>query len=250
MSEAASSEELRQWVEQLQEPATRRRARQKLVAARAVEPLLGCLDSTNESVVWAAVESLGEMRAAQAVGPLVDLLENGRLALDVCEALRRITGQDFGTDAARWRKWLEKSHPAAHPQLDVDECVGRTAQLLGVEPSGSGNSRQFRLSLPDGRSQTVTVFFRRKAGTDDELVVVYSECGLADAKLYEAVLRKNLAIPAGAFAIRDIRGKPNFVMVDTMLAESVTPSMLARKIENIATRADMVEKVLAEEDRR
>jgi len=250
MSQPASAGQLRQWVEQLQEPATRRAARQRLVAARAAEPLLACLESTNESVVWAAVESLGEMRAVEAVGPLVDLLEKGCLVVDVCEALRRITGRDFGSDVARWRKWLQSSDQAARPQLDVAECVGRTAQLLGVEPGGSGDQRQFRLSLADGRSQTVTVYFRRKGGSEDDLVVIYSECGPADLKLYEAVLRKNLAIPAGAFAIRDIDGKPNFVMVDTMLAESVTPSVLARKIENIASRADMVEKVLAEEDRR
>ena len=84
----------------------------------------------------------------------------------------------------------------------------------------------------------------------DELVVIYSECGPANPKYYERVLRKNLGIPAGAFAIRDIGGKPNFVMVDTVLAGMVTPSVLARKIENIASRADIVEKSLTKEDRR
>jgi len=42
----------------------------------------------------------------------------------------------------------------------------------------------------------------------------------------------------------------NFVMVDTVLAATVSPSLLAKRIENIAARADMVEKVLAKEDRR
>jgi len=249
MTQNVSDGQLRQWVAELHEPATRRAARQKLLAARAVGPLLECLDSTNESVVWAAVESLGQLRAAEAVGPLVDLLEQGRLVLDVCEALQRITGQNFGADVGRWRRWLAQSDRPAEGRLDITECVRRTGQLLGVEPVGSGEQWRFLLSLPEGRSQKVTVYFGRQAG-EDELVVIYSECGPADPKLYEAVLRKNLSIPAGAFAIRDIDGRPNFVMVDTMLAESVTPSVLARKIENIASRADMVEKLLAKEDRR
>jgi len=250
MSGTSSSQDYGEWVRRLHEPWTRRAARQKLVAARAVGPLLECLDSTNESVAWAAVISLGELRATEAVGPLVDMLEQGRLTLDVADALKLITGQEFGADLKAWRQWLETSGAVKAPSLDVEHCVKQTAAYLGVEPSGSGNSYRFRLSLPDGREQKVAVYFGRKDDRDDELVVIYSECGPANPKYYEAVLRKNLAIPAGAFAIRDINGDPNFVMVDTMLAALVTPSLLAKRIENIAARADMVEKVLANEDTR
>jgi len=250
MSGSTGSQDPEQWVRQLHEPWTRRAARQKLVAARAVGPLLECLDSTNESVVWAAVTSLGELRAQEAVGPLVKMLERGRLTLDVSDALKLITGQDFGADLKAWRQWLSKSGTAAAPALDIEHCVKQTGAYLGVEPGGSGNSYRFRLSLPDDREQKVAVFFRRKDDQGNELVVVYSECGPASPKYYEAVLRKNLTIPAGAFAVRDIDEKPNFVMVDTMLAATVTPSLLAKRIENIAARADMVEKVLAKDDTR
>jgi hypothetical protein len=256
MSASSSSQDQAQardraeWVRQLHEPWTRRAARQKLVAARAVEPLIECLGSTNESVVWAAVTSLGEMRAREAIGPLVGMLEQGRLTLDVSEALKLITGQDFGADLAAWRRWMDDSGAVAAPSLDVEQCVRQTAAYLGVEPSGSGDSYRFKLSLADGREQKVAVFFGRKDDQDDELVVIYSECGPAKPKYYEAVLRKNLTIPAGAFGLRDVDGQPNFVMVDTMLAAIVTPSLLAKRIENIAARADMVEKVLAKEDRR
>ena len=130
MDDLPETSEYRQLVEQLGHPQTRRVARQRLVAGGAVGPLLECLGSANESVVWSAVQSLGELRAA------------------------------------------------------------------------------------------------------------------------EAVLRKNLSIPAGALAIRDVGGKPNFVMVDTMLAAVVTPSTLAKRIENIARRADSIERVLTQADRR
>jgi len=242
--------EFRELIAQLHEPRTRRRARQKLVAARAVEPLLECLESTNESVVWAAVQSLGELRAAEAVEPLVALMERGVLVLDVSEALAKITGNRFGTHATRWREWLGSPNKTRAPQMDVQECVRRTGGYLGVEPTGSGNSFRFKFSLLGERAQTVAVYFGREDAEGEELLVIYSECGPADARYYEAVLRKNMSIPAGAFAIRDVGGKPNFVMVDTMLADTVTPDALARKIENIAARADIVEKSLTREDKR
>jgi len=235
-------------VQQLYEPRLRRTARQKLVA-KAVRPLLECLDATNESVVWAAVESLQDLRAVEAVGPLIDLLERGVLVIDVSEALTAITGQTFGTDVHRWRKWHSDPTTKA-AEVDTDDCIRRTADLLGVEPTGSGKSFRFKLSLPGGRTQKVAIYFGHRDSQGAPLVIIYSECGPADAKYYEAILRKNMTIPAGAFAIRDVDGRPNFVMVDTMLADTVTPSALAKKIENIGGRADSVEKLLTKEDKR
>ncbi len=246
----SNDQRLAELVRELREPRTRRAARQELVAARAVAPLVQCLENRNESVVWAAVESLGELRAAEAVAPLVQLLERGTLTLDVCSALTQITGQDFGIDVKRWREWSAGSGADTAPRLDPTDCVRQAGEFLGVEPTGSGTSFRFKLSLPADRTQKVTVYFGRKDADGDELVVIYSECGPADARHYEAILRKNMSIPSGAFAIRDIGDKPNFVMVDTMAAVSVTPSVLAKKIENIASRADSVERALTKEDRR
>ena len=252
-SKSLDDQEISRLVEELHSPRTRREARQKLVAARAVGALLKCLESSNESVAWAAVESLGELRAREAVEPLIGMIQRGRLLLDSCEALIQITGQDHGLDAKQWRAAVANMPSGGEldaAELDVGECVRRTAELLGAEPTGSGSTYQFRLSLPEGRYQKVAVFFKQNDADGHKLVVVYSECGPAKAKHYEAVLRKNLTIPAGAFAIRDIDGKPNFVMVDTMLADLVTPRALAKRIENIAARSDGVEKSLSKEDLR
>lgn len=254
MGDAKTAAEYEDLIEQLLDPTTRRAARQKLVRAHAVEALLGCLDAREESVVWAAVKSLGELRATEAVGPLVNLLEREVLIFDVCEALTAITGQYFGTYPKRWREWLQGPAPPkvakGTPGLDVAECVRATGEYLGVKPTGSGKSFRFRLTLPDDRMQNVAVFFGRLDDKGEELVVIYSECGPARPKLYEAALRKNMGIPAGAFALRDIKGEPHLVVVDTMVAASVSPAVLAKKIEHIASWADRVEADLTRQDRR
>jgi len=249
VSEPDAKAEIPSLVDQLYDPQTRRVARQKLVRAGAVQPLLECLRSPNESVVWAAIESLGELRAAEAIRPLVDLLTRGILVFDVGGALLRITGQNFQGDVRRWQEWLDATGGKARAGLDIGECVRSTGQYLGVEPSGSDKSYQFKLSLAEGRSQRVTVFFGREDDQKDPIVVIYSECGPADPKSYEAALRKNLTIPSGALAIRDIGGRPRFVMVDTLLADQTTPSTLAKRIESIAARADAIEKSLTPKDR-
>ena len=59
-----------------------------------------------------------------------------------------------------------------------------------------------------------------------------------------------MSIPAGAFAIRDVDDVPHFVIVDTMFAAGCTAGALAKKVEQIAARADIVEKGLTKEDRR
>lgn len=244
-----TEEQMAVWVRELHDPSTRRTARRNLIHAKAVGPLLECLESPNESVVWSAVESLGELRAEEAIEPLIALLEQGILILDVCEALTLITGKDFGADVSRWKKALGDGTKLAQG-LDVVDCIKRTSEFLGVQPSGSGETYTFKLSVPGNRTQRVAVFFGKEDAEGDELVVIYSECGPANPKYYEVLLRKNMTIPAGAFAVRDVGGEPQIVMVETMLAASITPGTLAKRIENIAARADSVEKSLTKEDKR
>ena len=117
-----------------------------------------------------------------------------------------------------------------------------------MKPTGSGDRFRFRLSLAGGRTQKVNVYFGREDPEGDELVVIYSECGPAQPKLYETALRKNMSSPAVAFAIRDIEGVPHFVLVVTIIAAIVTPAALAKKTEHIGARADAVGKGWRRED--
>lgn len=242
------SESIARWVEELREPQTRRTARQRLIEARAVEALLECLGSANSSVVWAAVVSLGELRATEAVEPLIAMLERGTLEMDVCDSLARITGQDLGTNPRRWREATGAA--ASTPGIDAAACIAQTAEHLGVRPTAAGGSYQFKLAVADGRTQKVAVMFNDRDAEAGPLAVIYSECGPASPKYFEAVLRKNLSMPCGAFAVRDIDGVAQFVMVETLPAAAATPGTLARRIEQMAARADQIEKLLTQEDRR
>ncbi|MEK6235955.1 MAG: hypothetical protein N2C14_14705 [Planctomycetales bacterium] len=265
MTSTASDAEIQQWVHQLINYRTRRDARRKLVEAKAIPALIEALKSPNESVAWAAVASLQELRAREAVGGLIDLLERGVLPTDATDALEDISGEKFALDVGAWRAWDRTGSAAAGRRaagggdgssdatapaepLTRDELIRQSAEILEVEPTGAGDSREFHLDVPGDRKQRVTVHFGNQDEDGDELVVVYSPCCPADSKYYEASLRMNLTLPAGALAIRDVDDVPTLVMVDVFLAATLHPWQLAKSITYIAERADKLEQRVTGQD--
>jgi hypothetical protein len=87
----------------------------KLGGKEAVSALIAALRDSVFFVRIAAIEALAKLKAQNAVEPLIEVLEND-LADDVREvavkALHEITGQNFGWNYQRWRRWLaEREKP-------------------------------------------------------------------------------------------------------------------------------------------
>lgn len=250
----ASSEEIARWVEQLHNYRTRAAARQNLIRVKAVDALIDCLHSRNESVVWAAARSLQSVPDPKAIPHLLDLLDKKMLPIEITDTLKAITGRDCGLDANAWRDVLgmELSDESNLEVESVDPAVvlQRAGDILGIHPSRSedGNTYTFNLTFPSGRKQKVNVLLGRKDSQDDDLVMVYSPCAPADESHYEEALRMNLRIPAGAIAITDFDEKPHFVMVDVLLLAALHSRQLAKAIEHVGKRADMLEESLTGQD--
>jgi HEAT repeat protein len=80
----------------------------KLGDRRAVVPLTDALRDASSRVRLQAAMALGALGDPQAINPLISVLqhERGTRMLEAtARALQAITGQDLGTDAARWRTW-------------------------------------------------------------------------------------------------------------------------------------------------
>ncbi len=83
------------------------------VAVESVPALIEALSSQsiNNEVMEAAIEALGLIGpgARQAIPHLIDLLQHPEwtVRLAASDALRLITGQDFGEDQEAWRSWWE-----------------------------------------------------------------------------------------------------------------------------------------------
>ena len=60
----------------------------------------------------ACVHALGGTNFAPAIGDLIEAMKESRLRSDVARALRRLSGEDFGTDQASWRRWWKRQRVA------------------------------------------------------------------------------------------------------------------------------------------
>jgi hypothetical protein len=92
----------------------------------AVPGLIQALEAEDAEVREAAATVLGEIgpEAAEAVPALIETLDDGRPSVReaAAEALVDITGQDFGEDAATWRRWWEEHQPDT-PAPPTSECT-------------------------------------------------------------------------------------------------------------------------------
>jgi HEAT repeat protein/Mg-chelatase subunit ChlD len=93
-----------------EEPAVRASALESLGTLKSellLPPGLAALEDPVWQVRVSAMEGLARLRHKDSIGPLIDALERepGRLKDDAAKALTRITGRDFGTTVASWRRF-------------------------------------------------------------------------------------------------------------------------------------------------
>lgn len=81
----------------------------KIKDARAAERLIAALKDQSSPVRLRAAGALGEIKDARATEPLITMLKDPINQWDAAEALKKITGQDFGTDHGKWKQWWEKN---------------------------------------------------------------------------------------------------------------------------------------------
>lgn len=79
----------------------------KVSSPRVLAALLGALQDRSEDVRASVAVALGKSGNSQAVDPLIQRLrdESEHVRICVASALKIITGQDLGTDYAKWDRW-------------------------------------------------------------------------------------------------------------------------------------------------
>ena len=84
---------------------------------------IGNLKNKNPRVRQRAATFLGVGKDARAVEPLVDALadEDAAVVDRAADALQKITGKDFGKDAAQWRQWMKEGNDKDQPPPAKDK---------------------------------------------------------------------------------------------------------------------------------
>jgi len=102
--------------------------------------------------------------------------------------------------------------------------------------------------LPGNRRQIVFVETTEHA-TLERILLIFSTCCDADPSYYEQALRQNWIVMHGSLAIRNIDGKPMFVVINAYPRSTVAPEEIRRSVIDIAAQADEVERHLTGTDR-
>jgi HEAT repeat protein len=65
------------------------------------------LDDTDQDVRIAAIRTLGKMRNPRGIESLIAALGDRReiVRIEATWALKKLTGEDFGSDRKRWMQW-------------------------------------------------------------------------------------------------------------------------------------------------
>ncbi|MFC1497913.1 HEAT repeat domain-containing protein [Verrucomicrobiota bacterium] len=218
-----------------------------------IDNILPLLQDRNEGVRWSAIRIMSEIGDNRAVGPLITLLEQSKNAVDAVNALRSITGQDFGEESGEWRNWATQDpkirNTAGAGIFSDQDLLTEATRDLSVTVSGQGPQYTVAVSLLDGRSQKVWIDFSCKTPDGQSIVQLCTPCGDADQQKYEAVLKQNMAIPYGAIAIASLDDAICFAMVDSYLRKTVHPEDISASIMSLAVHGDSLEKSLSGKDR-
>ncbi len=102
--------------------------------------------------------------------------------------------------------------------------------------------------LPGNRQQIVFIETTEHAALE-KILLIYSTCCDANPSFYEHALRQNWIVMHGSLAIRDIDGKPMFVVINAYPRSTVAPEEIRRSVIDIAAQADEVERQLTGLDR-
>ncbi|MBL8811048.1 MAG: serine/threonine protein kinase [Planctomycetaceae bacterium] len=167
---------------------------------------------------------------------------NEEIPLDVAECVAMLLNRDprqRPKDGAAASQLLQAVLGSAR---DLDNLIYDAFNGLPNIDWESDDEGGFRvhLKLRDERAQTVFVENSEHAA-GDRLLMIYSICCEANPSFYEEALRLNAVVHHGGISIRDIGGRPYFVMIDTYPRATVSGEDIRRSAIELGMRADSIE---------
>ena len=181
-----------------------------------------------------------------------------------CVSVRR-RNPDIPLDVAECVALLMSADPARRPQdggaasqllqavlgavRDLETLIYEAFHGLSSINYHEEDPSRFKVNLRLSNQRNQTVFIENSDhGAGDRLLLIYSICCEARPDFYEDALRLNAAVHHGGLAIRDIDGRPYFVMIDTYPRATVNGEEIRRSVLEIGSHADDVERLLTGND--
>ncbi|MDA1054686.1 MAG: protein kinase [Planctomycetota bacterium] len=170
------------------------------------------------------------------------------VSLEVAEALSLMTSPTPAHRPQDATSALQLIHAVLGHERDLESLL---TQAFRHEPAITwqrhGTMYSVVRNLPNNRSQTVFIE-NSHHDIEDRLLLFYSVCCVAQPTYFEKSLRLNSEMLHGCLAIRDIDGKPYFVVLNTYPRATVDPEEIKQTVMEVARIADQVEEQLTGQD--
>jgi len=131
---------------------------------------------------------------------------------------------------------------------DPQAMVRNVAEGGGYQIAESGGILQITVPIGTLRKQVVHVEFGKSDDSGHGVVTFWSICGPAVDKHAMTLLRYNMKMLHGAFAVRDVNGQSVVVLQANQMADTLDPLEVSRVLSAIAWQADKVEQKLVGSD--
>lgn len=130
---------------------------------------------------------------------------------------------------------------------DSDLLIRESIEGLDCFIQGANEHYRLVFRLPSDRIQEV--YIESITGRHQErLLSIFSVCAPADPTNHEFALRLNSELTHGALSVRNIDGRPMYVMTRTFNRDHVTTAEIRAALKEISRRGDWVEQQLTNVD--
>lgn len=179
----------------------------------------------------------------------------GRAARTAVEALHAHADEedrdvrDVVDKALGWAKGALKGiAPVAQERAFTLEELAQSLKKPGNrEVASKGDGYEITVNVGEGRSQRVLAEpATSQAGRD--MIRISTRCGKANDKALRWALRNNTTLSHCALALSDEGGEEMFIMVNSFLADAVTPLEMKVSVKEVAYYGDWIESKLSGED--
>lgn len=148
--------------------------------------------------------------------------------------------------------WAEAGLEGVRPvpqerAFTLDELVKDLERPGRREVAEKDGGYEITVDVGKGRSQRVRVE-AAKSRADKETVRVSTRCGKVTDRALRWALRNNTSFSYCALALSEEDGEEMFIMVNSFLADAVTPAELKASVKEVAFYGDWVESKLGDGD--
>lgn len=192
---------------------------------------------------------LTELMAAVTSDPLPHLrMEHPHIPLDVSECVFSLLSRSPANRPRDGIEALQLLQAVLGHARDIETLLHEALDDLNhVSWSAQGNRHVVQVELREGRRQRVFIETTEPVG-GDRLLSIYSVCGPVDPSHCEEALQLNSRIVHGAIAIRDVDGRPMFVMTNNYPRSTADSEEIRQSVLDAALHADALEQRLTGRD--